>query len=333
MIAQREMRVRSSTRGVELAVAVAEPVDRDARGVVVLLSGSGPQDRDQTVDGVPTLSVFREALAANGFVAVSWDDRGVGDSDGDYMESASGELVDDALAVLDELSDRGLPVFVAGHSQGALIAAQVAARLPVALCGLVLMAGSGRPGREVLVEQHRRLCAGMGWPPEETERLLRFKVECFDVLETFAERLTRGDRDGLRERLTEIVVRHLGDEESGEIIDDLMEWEWRFLLGSDPAVHLRRVEVPTFVATGGKDLQVHPEADQQPIVEALEQGRCPSVTSITPPHLNHLFQLEEGEPTASYADLGAPFHPALTDPLVAWLNERVKDLEVEAVAP
>lgn len=326
----QEVRFESSSPGMGLGGVITVPEGAPPVGLVLLLSGSGPQDRDQTVAGHATFRRLRERLAAAGFATASWDDRGVGSSDGDYLRSNSHQLVDDALACARGLRSRygpALPLFLVGHSQGALIAARALVHRTVPVDGLVLLAGAGRPGRAVLLDQHQRICEAERWPDDEIESSLDFKRACFGVMEGYPETLTPQQERDLRESLDAIVIEHLGgDFDRAPILDDLMEWEWRFLLRSDPGAALSQVGVPTCIAVGTSDTQVNPIADLEGTLRALARGPAPAATVIPADGLNHLFQeATEGSPSA-YETLGPPFVDRFLGPLVSWLTEQARPI-------
>ena len=329
MTTTRELRLRSSTHDVLLAGCLAEPTSGPARALLVLISGSGPQDRDESVAGQAPFRDLRRKLAARGFAAVSWDDRGVGASQGDYLTSSSKQLTDDVHTVIGTVVEEltGPPVVLIGHSQGALIAAEVAAH-DRRVQGLALLAGAGRPGRDVLLEQHRRICEADGWSEASIEATLRMKETCFDILSRFQDTLDDEARMELRSRLEQIIVdSHVlnGTVSVGaqgvieDVVDDLMEWEWRFLLGHDPAAPLRKVPCPVFAAAGALDTQINPELDLAAISRALEEGLCTHRVIELIPGLNHLFQRGDSGSPAEYATLGPTFDETIIEPLSVWL--------------
>ena len=322
------IRFPGSTRGVTLEGTLTLP-DRDAPStVVLLLSGSGPQDRDQTVAGQATFRALRFRLAEAGHAAASWDDRGVGGSTGGFQESTSDELVADVRCCLEYLRAHLSPlprVVLLGHSQGALIAARATVENAGVVRGLALIAGAGRPGLDVLVDQHRRICQAEGWSDEEAEGLLAFKLRCFRVLETYPERLDADQRTKLEAALEDIAVDHFGVEGPvAEIVEDLLEWEWRFILRMAPAEILAAVPVPTCLCIGSKDTQVNPRKDLDGALHALRSGRCPRIDVLDAPGLNHLFQRAGTGGLDEYEDLGEPFDPLVTDQLAAWLARIVE---------
>ena len=321
--------LRSSAPEVALAASLTRPNNERAQGIVVLLTGSGPQDRDETIAGQKPFLHLREALAQQGFAAVSWDDRGVGESGGDYFSITSDNLVADVAGVVEQLHQDHpqLPIILAGHSQGVLIASQTAAAFPDRINALALLAGSGRPGREQLIEQHRTITQAEGWNEAAIEATLNMKRNCFDQLMAYPQVITESQHDELHAKLLETVQHHYQswqadlDQHADEIrltVDDLMEWEWRYLLHSQPAEVLSQVRCPVFAAAGALDTQINPTVDLEAMNSVLRPGQC---TTLLVPTLNHLFQRAETGGLDEYEHAGPPFDPSITIQLIEWLRQ------------
>lgn len=158
---------------------VGERIDvTGATALAVLLPGSGPVDREGDVRRL-ALGIQRQlatALADHGIASVRWDKRGVGDSGGEFLSTGFDDLVDDALAVVDRALEEALPVIVIGHSEGATIAARVAAERP-RIAGAVMLSGYARSGLEVLRWQSRALSGDLPAPVRGLLRLLRTDLE------------------------------------------------------------------------------------------------------------------------------------------------------------
>ncbi|MEM7053367.1 MAG: alpha/beta fold hydrolase [Pseudomonadota bacterium] len=327
-----ELKLRSGPPEVTLAGSLTRPSKIATKGIVLLVSGSGPQDRNEAIAGKKPFLRLREVLAEAGYIAVSWDDRGVGQSGGDYLSANANVLVNDIRSAMTEIGrhDPTLPIILAGHSQGALIASMVAAssqRKQPAVRGLALLAGSGLPGRQMFNEQHQRICLSEGWGEASTKAMMDMKNACFDLMVDYQESLSESETRELQTKLRQIMQRFHTDwgyqadavaEDIQFMVDDLMEWEWRFLLRSDPKTYLNQVRCPVFAAAGANDTQLSPEADLAAIQAALQPGQC-TVRLIA--GLNHLFQHSETGSISEYVTLGSPFHQDLTDPLIEWLGK------------
>lgn len=327
--------------GVVLCGTLTQPTESQPRGSVLLLSGSGPQDRDETVADKQCFKVLAEGLACAGYAVFRWDDRGVGASAGDYLAASAEVLEADVLAAMRAVEavvggDAGDGVSthtLAGHSQGTLIAAGVAARHRERVAGLVLLGGMGLPGRDVLLAQHEDICRAEGWPEADIAATLAQKERLFDTLESAttgreATAFTDAERRAIIPQLYaaylgEVPLETLsaGDQKAVEdAIEDLLEWEWRFLLGTDPADDLQKVRCPVFAMIGESDTQVDAGANLAAVRRAGEAGAATSITTTALPNHNHLFQETSDDGALSdYWHLGEPFSETCRAAILLWL--------------
>lgn len=324
--------------GTTLAGTVARPRTRKPSGAVLLLSGSGPQDRDETFAGHRPFAVLASELAARGWLVLRWDDRGVGESDGDYLAANADQLGQDVVAAVMglEAAYGAAPVFLAGHSQGALIAAAVAAQQPGRVAGVALLAGMTTPGREGLLQQHLDICRAEGLPEVVTESLLQLKRKAFDALTAAQADINAGADEALRladlrRALLSLWLDGQGIEtldadtraETEAAVDDLMEWEWRYLIDVQPALHLSQLRCPVFAVFGGRDVQVNAAANETALRRALADGTGVESTIHLLDDYNHLFQIEKNNDVLRYEALGTPFAPPVPHLLAQWLAETI----------
>lgn len=270
---------------------------------VLLLVGSGPLDRDSNHRRL-RLGVTRqlaESLAAAGIASLRYDKRGVGASGGgDWRQAGFWGGVADARAALTSLSgqpevDAGR-IMVVGHSEGALVATALAGRgAPVQ--GVVLLAGSGVPGRDVLEWQARRIPPTL---PASVRRLLRLLR-----VDPVAKALANQERV----RAAPTPVARIG----GVRINT--GWMQEFM-DYDPVDDLGRVTVPLLAITGEKDIQVNP--DDLSII----QDTAPGAVTIRMPDLTHTLRRQCGAPTVgSYRhEVRRPVDPGLSEQVVGWLR-------------
>lgn len=321
--------------GLRLAGVVERPEAGEPHGSVLLLSGSGPQDRDESIAGKRPFAVLSAALAGAGWQVLRWDDRGVGASAGDYLAASASVLVDDVGSAMAALTrEFGLASHaLVGHSQGTLIAAAAAARFPGRVAGIALLAGMGLPGRRVLLDQHVAICRAEGWPEADIEASLAAKRAAFDLLAAAEADLVAGaPRDALLARLRDALeslftdgVRPdaLPEDQRAQLaaaVEDLLEWEWRFLVAADPADDLARVACPVFALTGSADTQVAARENLAAIEAAARRGPSPAVEAHLVDGLNHLLQdAPDGRPS-DYRVLGEPFAAPVPALLGAWLR-------------
>lgn len=290
-----EVRV-STPAGHTLAGTLTLPRQRAGRvPAVVLISGSGPQDRDETL---PMLSGFRpfrqiaDTLGRRGIAVLRLDDRGSGASTGARDSATTADYADDMRAALaylrtrPEIDPRRLGLV--GHSEGGTIAPMVAAQ-DAALRALVLLAGTGKPGREILAYQ------------------LRQAIE-------HEPSLGAAKRDSL---LAQVPAQ----------IDSLAAAQrWmRFFVDYDPLPTARRVTQPVLILQGATDRQV--TAEQATLLaQAFRAGGNRDVTVRVLPDVNHLFLADPGGSPAGYAALpNRQVVPEALGTLADWLAARMTD--------
>ena len=324
-----------SSDGLCLAGTIEKPAEVAPAGSILLLSGSGPQDRDETIAGKKPFSVLSKALAAWGYQVFRWDDRGVEESEGDYLSASETDLVDDvvsAMSAIEQASGFDEHVLM-GHSQGTLIAAAVAAREPSTVSGLVLLAGMGQPGRQGLLDQHVSICRAEGWSDDDIRQSLAQKEALFDMLMEAQSKIDAGEPEAqaLQDLSSALWSAFLGDAAVSDLsrdercelestIEDLLEWEWRYLLGVDPSVNLRKVMCPVLAIAGDKDAQVCAERDLPIIERACNSGKAPSVEVQLVADHNHLFQRTANAALSSYENLGSPFSRDVLSIIRSWLE-------------
>ncbi len=188
----------------------------------LLVSGSGPIDRNSNTKrlAIDVMSQLADRLAANGIASLRYDKRGVGDSDGAYLSAGLHDNIDDARAALEVLKARpevdARRVVVIGHSEGALIAASLAD--DDQLAGVVLLAGTARNGREVLLWQARQLAPTLPKPVRWLMKLLRQDIERSQV--TKLDRIEASTDDVIRIQLV-IMARTVPTHFTGHVIDDV----------------------------------------------------------------------------------------------------------------
>jgi pimeloyl-ACP methyl ester carboxylesterase len=276
----------------------------DAAGpfpAVLIASGSGPLDRDSNYKRI-RFEVARQlasALAGAGLASLRYDKRGVGESPGDWRTVGFGDNIDDlgtALAALREHPDVDADrVVVAGHSEGALLAASLAARgAPVA--GAVLLSMSATQGEELLRWQARQIAPTLPRPVRLIMRLLRVDLE------------KKVAANHAKIKATTTDVARIGGARLNA------RWHREFL-AHDPREDLRRIGVPVLALTGEKDLQV-PASDVDLVAE-LVPGE---VTARRVPDLTHTLRRQPGAPSLSAykKELRGPVDPEVLDAVVTW---------------
>jgi pimeloyl-ACP methyl ester carboxylesterase len=283
---------------------------------VLLISGSGPNDRDETVFGHKPFLVLSDYLTRRGIVVLRADKRGIGKSTGDLAKATTADFASDAEAGAAYLRSRPEAdprrIGLIGHSEGGTIAPMVAAGDPDVRF-IVLMAGPGVPGDQLIVEQKRLIEEAMGVTKEQAAQDAVRQRELYTLVET--------------EKDDAVLEKELRAKQAGQVpeammdasIQQLMSPWWRYTLTYDPATALRKVTCPVLVLIGEKDLQVPPALDLPAIKKALEEGGNKHFEIDELPGLNHLFQTAKtGSPT-EYAVSEETISPPVLDKIASWI--------------
>jgi pimeloyl-ACP methyl ester carboxylesterase len=307
---------------VTLAGTLTRPEGPGPFPAVVLITGSGAQDRDETISGHKPFLLLADTLTRAGFAVLRTDDRGVGGSGGAPAGTAYDVLADDALAGVAFLRGTGgidpARVGLFGHSEGGYLAPLAASRGDVAF--VVSMAGPAVPGKDVLIEQNRLIREQAGAPAADTETYLTF-------LAAFTERLRVGDVETARELSRAEIIAQLaalpegqrpGQEEVDAIVDSTLDLA-PFLL-HDPTPALQALRVPTFAFFGERDLQVPPVQSEGPMRDLLAAN--PDATVRTFGGLNHLMQPSTTGSVTEYGTIETTIAPEVLDAVTAWMSER-----------
>ena len=301
-----------------LALAASEPVEVQIAGpegpvvgtlsgpndgpAMVLIPGSGPTDRNGDNPMGLTGGVFvqlAEALNAEGIAVLRYDKRGMFGSQAAIADGNAvtlGAYADDARGFVDLLRDRGREcVWLAGHSEGGVVALTEAARNPEGLCGVLLIATPGRPLLDVIEAQlSAQLPPAMMGPVAEGLASLR-AGKTFDV-ETLAPPLRAMFNPGVQPYLIDAG-------------------------NADPAALAGQVSVPMLILSFDEDIQVVEED-----ADALSAGQ-PGATRVDLPNVNHAFKpvaagADRMTNVATYADADLKIDPAIADTIVAFVKTR-----------
>jgi len=325
--------------GIKLAGTLTLPKSGEPFPAAILITGSGPQNRDEALLGHRPFLVLADALTRRGVAVLRFDDRGVGKSTGDFAKATSLDFAADVLAGVEYLKTRRevnpKKIGLIGHSEGGLIAPMIAAQSPD-VAFIVLMAGPGITGEKILDLQGALIAKANGAPQGGViakNRELQKKM--FAVIE--AEKDDAAAEKKLRPIWTE-ALHALTDEEkkalefSGADPDSLFQIQikqvlspwFRYFLFYDPQPTLKKVKCPVLAINGEKDLQVPPKENLSAIEKALKAGGNKNFTVTELPGLNHLFQSATTGAPSEYAKIEETISPTALQVLGDWILAQVK---------
>ncbi len=314
----------------ELAGTLSVPSGDGAYPAVVLISGSGRSDRNESLPGVTSFQPFRvlaEHLAGAGIAVLRFDDRGVGQSTGDFQSATSEDFAKDVEAAVAYLRTRpeidARRIGLIGHSEGGMIAPMVAASNPDEIAFIVAIAPTTVPGYRILSWQLDNLLAGSNLTEAQKAAAHAQEIRSLDWV--VAE-----DWISLQSHLRDQYAAMPREQQEAigsvsEFIEQGMLYYqgWLYFFAThDPAEDWRRLAVPALVVFGGRDQQVPEEMNTTALRLAIQDRDDAAVTIRSFPTANHLFQDARTGAVTEYGALSdafvAGFLPAVSD----WILER-----------
>jgi pimeloyl-ACP methyl ester carboxylesterase len=292
--------------------------------VVILISGSGPQDRDETFYEHKPFLVLSDYLTRQGIGVLRYDDRGVGKSTGDHSLATTKDLASDVLSAVTYLKSRKEfdKIGLIGHSEGAIIAPMVA-NLSKKVSFIVMLAGSGISGSDVSLYLAKKT---RGFPVQDEA--------AYELAIKKAIKIAAADKDlaeikkELRIHYNEAIVPMLrpiinSDAKISTIIANLIEMRttpWnRYFYNYNPANELQKITCPVLALNGSKDTQVQPGINQEGMRKALSKGHTKDFTINEIPNVNHLFQECETGEMEEYNTITQTIAPFILKQISDWI--------------
>jgi len=313
---------------IKLAGTLTVPEGDGPFPAVVLITGSGSQNRNEELLGHKPFLVLSDYLTRNGIAVFRYDDRGVGLSQGNAVTATTADLATDAEAAFIYLKSRPEidheTIGLIGHSEGGLIAPIVASS-NYEIAFIVSLAGTGVKGEEIIHRQNSDISSAMEAEEKDIKEAIATNKKLFAVLKK------EPDNDKAEEKINavykKILMRKKTSPEDIEksikqlaTIFNKMSYTWfRYFIITDPATYWKKVKCPVLALNGEKDLQVVADVNLPAIEKSLRKGGNKSVETISLPGLNHLFQhCETGLPT-EYGEIEETFSPEVLKIISDWI--------------
>jgi pimeloyl-ACP methyl ester carboxylesterase len=327
--AEEEVVFENNKAGVKLAGTLTLPRSKGPFPVVLLITGSGPQDRDETLFSHKPFKLIADDLTRRGIAVLRVDDRGVGKSTGIHGTATTSDFAEDVEAGVAYLKSRldinAREIGLLGHSEGGIIAPMVAARSKD-IAFIVMLAGTGVNGEQVLYYQGQAIMKAMG----ASARDLAWQRTIQEIL---FQTMKREPDNAVAEK----IVREAWAKEMAQLTDEekkeaqrmnaamdvqfkrvLGPW-FRFFLTYEPAAALKKVQCPVLALNGEKDLQVDPKQNLAAIAAALKAGGNKDFTTALLPGLNHLFQTCKSGAVTEYGQIEETMAPAALERIATWV--------------
>jgi fermentation-respiration switch protein FrsA (DUF1100 family) len=314
---EEEVTYANKAGGNTLAATLTVPPGKGPFPAVLLIVGSGPHDRDESLMGHKPFLVLADYLTRKGIVVLRADKRGVGKSTGDPETATAADYAADAEAGVAFLRTRPEvdphKIGLIGHSEGGVIAPMAAVANP-GVAFIVMMAGPGVRGDQIIVEQARLIAEAGGASKEKAADSAAKERELLTLLETEKDSAVL-DKE-LREKL---AADGMPEAQIGPSIKIVTSPWFRYYLTYDPAATLRKVACPVLAINGSLDLQVPPAQNLPAIRKALEEGGNKHFEVDELPGLNHLFQTAKTGSPAEYGEIEETISPLALDKMGSWI--------------
>jgi fermentation-respiration switch protein FrsA (DUF1100 family) len=321
---EEEVAYKNSSANIELAATLTIPRGKGPFPAVLLMSGSGPHDRDESLMGHKPFLVLADYLTRKGIVVLRADKRGVGRSGGNYAQAVMADFASDADAGVAYLKTRAevdpRKIGLVGHSEGGVEAPMSAAHNPD-VAFVVMMAGMGVPGDQLLPEQMRLIEQAAGKNPDEIEKDLAMQRDLLATVEK--------DKDDsvLEKDVREKLAGKVPDVQIGMQVKAVSSPWFRGLLEYDPAPTLSKVTCPVLAISGEKDVQVPPQQNLPPIRKALEASGNKNYEVDELPGLNHLFQTAKTGGIGEYSEIEETMSPVAMEKVASWILKQAASVQ------
>lgn len=309
--------------GITLAGTLTMPSAGSNFAAVVLITGSGPQNRDEEIMGHKTFLVLADYLTRHGVAVLRYDDRGVAGSEGEFARATTHDFASDAKSAVDYLKGRkeinSKRIGLIGHSEGGIVA-PIVASTDKSIDFIVLMAGVGVDVKELMLRQKKDIELAMGYSQEDVEKAQKLIAPAYDILEDRSITPISAVGDSVYSYFEKAIG---GSKEQLQDLTRQMISPWLIeLMGINPREYLSQVECAVLAVNGSKDLQVAPCENLSAIETTLKKAGNKNVTIVEFEGLNHLFQSCNTGLMSEYQEIEETISPVVLETIASWINKQ-----------
>ena len=324
-----EVTVRNERDGINLAGTLTLPEKGTKFPAVVMVTGSGAQNRDEEIMGHKPFFVIADYLTRNGIAVLRCDDRGTAASQGTHATATNEDFATDTEAMVNYLRSRkeinAKKIGIIGHSAGGIIAFIVAKKDP-SIAFVVSLAGAGVRGDSLMLKQVELISKSQGMPDAVWQGMKPSIRNRYAILQQ-----TDKTPEELQKELYADVTKTMSPEQlkdlntiqqlSAQISSMTSPWYLHFMR-YDPAQDLKKLKCPVLALNGEKDIQVDAAMNLAAIQERITGNGNKNVTVKAYPNLNHLFQTCEKGTLAEYGQLEETINPEVLKDIIEWIRKQ-----------
>jgi len=310
-----EVTLKNEKEGNLLAGTIAAPNQGKDFPILVMITGSGAQNRDEELFGHKPFLVIADYLAKQGIGTLRLDDRGVGGSEKGKAGATSEDFAGDISSAVNFLAARGYRnIGLIGHSEGGMIAPMVNS-MNKKVKFMVLLAGPGIPIPELMKLQTYEVTKSTGVPEEHARAAAESNIKIYSFINTY-----KGDN--LAADLTAYLKKEIPTLPEAQLktsVNQVANPWFRYFLAFNPDVYLSKVKVPVLALNGSRDVQVTAKENLAGIRKSLEKAKNTKSEIREMEGLNHLFQTAKTGAVSEYGELEETISPKVLEKISTWV--------------
>lgn len=326
-------------KSIAYGATITIPKGKGPFPAVLLLTGSGQQNRDEEIMGHKPFAVIADHLTRNGFIVLRVDDRGMGKTTGDVMSATTRDFANDAIVSLDYLKSRKevnkSKLGLIGHSEGGMIAQMIGAERND-IDFIVMIAAPGEPTLKVMHDQNEAVLRKMGMGKAYVDAYL---VLYDNILKAVLSSTSATAKDSVRAVVDKwmagtpanIVIATTGIRDEASKTNFINQFAgqvgspwFRYFLSYVPQVYLKKITAKVLAVNGSQDVQVLAASNLKAIETALQSGKVKVYDVVELKGLNHLFQECKTCSTMEYGQLQQTISPAFLDAITGWMKKNTQ---------
>ncbi|TQI71271.1 hypothetical protein JM79_2199 [Gramella sp. Hel_I_59] len=304
---------------IKLAGTLTIPKNKKDFPTVILISGSGPQNRNEEIMDHKPFLILSDYLTRNGIGVLRYDDRGVGESEGEYSEATSKDLSRDTKAAIKYLHSRKEinknKIGLIGHSEGGSIAPMIASKTKD-VSFIVLLAGPGLSGKQLLLLQKKLIEEKSGINEDAVNQSQEIFKGAYNIISNFKGNDEQLKND-LKEYFNERFNNSMGESQLNNLIVNLTSPWMKYFIKYDPSLPLKKIDIPVLALFGENDLQV-PALKNSKVFQDIGNK---NIDIIKLDNLNHLFQESKTGLPNEYSEIEQTISPKVLNIISDWIIE------------
>ncbi|WP_294286818.1 alpha/beta fold hydrolase [uncultured Chryseobacterium sp.] len=300
-----------------LAGTLTQPENFDKnRPILVLITGSGAQNRDEELFEHKPFAVIADHFAKQGIATLRLDDRGIGGSSKGTANDTSYNFATDINTAVDYLVSKGYRnIGLLGHSEGGMIAPMVAT-MNKNVKFLVLMAAPGTPIDQLLIQQNDRAGKLMGQSDDQVGQSRKVNSEIYRFIKTYSG-------NDYEKELQQFLTKNFAGQMNETAIQNIQHqtsspW-FRYFIKFNPDTYLLKIKIPVLAVNGSLDFQVPSKENLEAIGQSLKKAGNPNFKTEELPSLNHLFQEAKTGAFSEYAEIEQTISPTVLNRMTGWI--------------